>query len=560
MEFRLPALGEGIDSATVVNVLVKPGDAVTAGQNVIAVETDKAAVEVPVETAGTIGEIRVKPGDKVPVGGVILTLQGSGAPAKKEAPVSREAKPSEPTAPAAPASKPSTPAAKPAIAPAAGASEFKLPALGEGIDSATVVNVLVKAGDAVTAGQNVIAVETDKAAVEVPVETAGTVAEVRVKAGDKIPVGAVILTFTGGEAAKMPAGGTSVVRPASPPANGTPRTTAPLQTDPSAPTAGAAVISEAATNDQLVVPAGPATRRLARELGVVLGGVRGTARGGRITIDDVKAFVKTRMDLFKAGTAAVAASTGRVVDAFALPPLPDFSKYGEVEKKPVSNIRKKIAENLTIAWRTMPMVTQNDLADITELEAGRKRTVESLPKGSPKITMTVLAVKAVVAALKEFPNFNASYDMNAGELVLKKYFHIGLAVDTERGLVVPVIRDADRKSIRDLAAEVTTLAEKARTGKLTIDEMRGGCFTITNLGGIGGTSFTPIVNYPEVAILGMSRSAQQPIVKDGQIVPRLMLPLSLTYDHRVIDGADGARFTAKLVQLFSDPIRLLMEA
>jgi len=207
----------------------------------------------------------------------------------------------------------------------------------------------------------------------------------------------------------------------------------------------------------------------------------------------------------------------------------------------------------------MPMVTQHELADITELEAGRKRIVEALPRGSPKITMTVLAVKACVAALKEFPRFNSSYDMNAGKLVLKKYFHIGIAVDTDRGLVVPVIRDAEKKSIRDLAGEVATLAEKARANKLALDEMRGGTFTITNLGGIGGTAFTPIVNYPEVAILGLSKSALQPVVRDGQIVPRLVMPLALTYDHRVIDGADGCRFTVRLVQLFSDPIRLLME-
>ena len=223
-------------------------------------------------------------------------------------------------------------------------------------------------------------------------------------------------------------------------------------------------------------------------------------------------------------------------------------------------MRKKIAENMTIAARMMPMVTQNDLADITDLEAGRKRIVDGLVKGTPKITWTVLAVKAVVAVLKEFPNFNSSYDMNAGELHLKKYFNIGIAVDTERGLVVPVIKNADAKSIRDIAADVATLAEKARAGKLTPDEMRGGTFTITNLGGIGGTSFTPIVNYPEVAILGLSKSTLQPVVKDGAIVARLMMPLSLTYDHRVIDGADGARFTTRLAQLFSDPIRLLMES
>ena len=306
-----------------------------------------------------------------------------------------------------------------------------------------------------------------------------------------------------------------------------------------------------------LTPAGPATRRLARELGVALMEVKASGRGGRVTLDDVKGFVRTERATVKAGGGSFG---GSVVNAFTLPPMPDFSKYGEIEKKPASGIRKKIAENLTVAWRTMPMVTQNDLADITDLEAGRKRIVDSLPKGAPKITWTVLAVKACVAALKEFPTFNSSYDMNAGEVILKKYFHIGIAVDTERGLVVPVIKDADKKSVRDIATEVQTLAEKARAGKLAIEEMRGGTFTITNLGGIGGTSFTPIVNYPEVAILGLCRSSLQAVVKDGQIVPRLMLPLSLTYDHRVIDGADGARFASRLTQLFSDPMRLLMES
>jgi pyruvate dehydrogenase E2 component (dihydrolipoamide acetyltransferase) len=309
-----------------------------------------------------------------------------------------------------------------------------------------------------------------------------------------------------------------------------------------------------------LTPAGPATRRLARELGVTLTEVKGSGRGGRVTLDDVKAFVREERQRSKGGTGVAIPGGKTVADSFAHPPLPDFTKFGEIERKPVAQIRQTIAKNLTVAWRTMPMVTQHDLADITDLEAGRKRIVEGLPKGAPKITMTVLAIKACVAALKEFPNFNSSYDMNSGELIVKKYYHIGIAVDTERGLVVPVIRDADRKSIRDLAAELTTLAEKARTGKLAIDEMRGGTFTITNLGGIGGTAFTPIVNYPEVAILGMSRSVMQPVVRDGQVVPRLMLPLSLTYDHRVIDGADGARFTNRLAQLFSDPIRLLMES
>ncbi|MBO0699222.1 MAG: 2-oxo acid dehydrogenase subunit E2, partial [Zavarzinella sp.] len=295
----------------------------------------------------------------------------------------------------------------------------------------------------------------------------------------------------------------------------------------------------------------PATRRYAREHGVNLAEVPGSARGGRVTVEDVKSHIRARM------AQPATAAGGFTISA---PPLPDFSKYGPVEKKPLSNLRKKIAENLAVTWHTVPAVTQYDQADITDLEAGRKRITESLPKGAPKVTMTVLAVKAVVAALKEFPHFNASLDLQTGEAVYKHYFHIGIAVDTERGLVVPVIRDADKKSIRDLAAEVAGLAEKARAGKLGIDEMRGGTFTITNLGGIGGTAFSPIINYPEVAILGLARSNIQPVFKDGQFAPRLLMPLCLTYDHRIIDGADGARFTTRLVQLFSDPIRLLMES
>ena len=297
-----------------------------------------------------------------------------------------------------------------------------------------------------------------------------------------------------------------------------------------------------------LVPAGPATRQYAREHAVSLGEVPGTARGGRVTVDDVKTHIRKRMQSSGGGGGVSA------------PPMPDFSKFGPIEKKPLSNLRKKIAENLTVAATVIPAVTQFDLADITDLEAGRKRITENLPKGSPKVTMTVLAIKAIVAALKEFPSFNGAFDLANNEIVLKGYYHVGIAVDTERGLVVPVIRDADKKSIRDLAHEVASLAEKARGGKLTIDEMRGGSFTITNLGGIGGTAFCPIINYPEVAILGLSRSAIQPAYRDGQFVPRLMMPLSLTYDHRIIDGADGARFTTRLVQLFSDPIRLLMES
>ena len=441
---------------------------------------------------------------------------------------------------------------------------FLLPNLGEGIESGTVSRVLVKAGDAVTAEQNVLVIETDKAAMDVPIDLTGTVESVAIKAGDKLAVGGLVLTVHGVAAPNAqvaaPAAAPAARPSASPPVAPAPPIGSLSPDGPRAPVATAAPAANGSAS-KVLVAAGPATRRLARELGVTLPEVRGSARGGRVTLDDIKGHARSRLAAPATAPGSVGGKfAGTVADAFTHPPLPDFAKYGEVERKPVSNLRKKIAENLTVAWRMMPMVTQNDLADITDLEAGRKRIVEGLAKGAPKVTWTVLAVKAVVAVLKEFPNFNSSYDMNAGELIVKKYFHVGIAVDTERGLVVPVIKNADTKSIRDIAVEVAQLAEKARAGKLTLDEMRGGTFTITNLGGIGGTSFTPIVNYPEVAILGLSKSALQAVVRDGAVVPRLMMPMSLSYDHRVIDGADGARFTARLAQLFSDPIRLLMES
>ena len=549
MDFRLPALGEGIDSATVVAVKVSPGDVVADGQDVIDVETDKAAMSVAIDAAGTVGTVAVKPGDKLAVGAVILTLSGSAGEKPAAAPTSPP--------PAESAEKPASP--PPPAAPAGPTRvEFKLPNLGEGIDAATVVAVHIKPGDTVTDGQDLIDVETDKAAVSVPSDVAGKVEEVRVKTGDKIPTGAVIAVIMAsspsplgekgrgeGESANN-AGATS-------PQNPNPRVPLTPNTSPQGERGTNRIPSANGVKD--LTPAGPATRRLARELGVALREVKASGRAGRVTLDDVKTFVRSE----RAGMKAGGSFSGSVVNAFTLPAMPDFGKFGPIEKKPASGIRKKIAENLTVAWRTMPMVTQNDLADITDTEAGRKKLVDGLAKGAAKITWTVLAVKACVAALKEFPTFNSSYDMNAGELILKKYFHIGIAVDTERGLVVPVVKDADKKSLGDIAAEITAMAEKARAGKLAIDDMRGGTFTITNLGGIGGTSFTPIVNYPEVAILGMCRSSQQPVVRDGQIVPRLMLPLSLTYDHRVIDGADGARFTSRLAQLFSDPSKLLSD-
>jgi pyruvate dehydrogenase E2 component (dihydrolipoamide acetyltransferase) len=553
MEFRLPALGEGIESATVTAVLVKPGDAVAVGQNVISVETDKASVDVPVESAGTVGQVHVKPGDKLPVGAPILTLSGDGkaAPASggrqppvKEQREGQEAKKREQGAEKREQGADAPRSPGPSV-------EYKLPALGEGIDAGTITAVLVKPGDAVKAGQNVLTIETDKAAVDVPAESDGVVEAVHVKPGDKAPVGATLLTLrtTGTRQPAAPAAEAKLQPTPKPqPAESSRRPeTRPAPAAVAAPPHGNGNGAPA----RELVPAGPATRRLARELGVGLTEVKGSGRGGRVTLDDVKGFVKTERQRVREGGGAAA--------GLAQPPLPDFAKFGPVEVREVSQLRQTIARNLTAGWRTMPMVTQHDLADITDLEAGRKRIIDGLPKDAPKITMTVLAIKACVAALKEFPHFNSSFDAATGRLIVKRYYHIGIAVDTKEGLVVPVLRDSDRKSIRDLAAEVAALAEKARARKLLVDEMRGGTFTISNLGGIGGTAFTPIVNYPEVAILGLSRSSLQPVVRDGQVVPRLMMPLSLTYDHRVIDGADGCRFTTRLAQLFSDPLRLLME-
>jgi pyruvate dehydrogenase E2 component (dihydrolipoamide acetyltransferase) len=555
MQFRVPELGEGIDQATVIDVMVKPGDTVRAGQEVVEVETEKASMGVPISTAGTVGKVLVKRGDKVSVGTPLLELTTEAASdGKKKEPVQPKSNAAE---------KPAEEKPK-AIAPAEShdgapkSVEFHLPELGEGVDSGTVVGISVKPGQAIAAEQTLIEVETEKATIPVPSNVAGKVESIKVRVGQKVSTGSLVAVIQADAAApaakpvaKQPP--KSEAKPATKPveADGHQGSPAPI------PALSRPVARRVARNGQSeTVPAGPATRRLARELGVDLQEVTGSAPGGRVTQDDIKAFVR---GLPKRPTAGqLGAATG-----IPIPALPDFSKFGPIERKPFTGLRKAIAKNLSLAWSIAPQVTQHDLADVTELEASRKRALERAGKDSPKITMTVLAVKACVAALKAFPHFNSSYDANAGEngeLILKGYYHIGIAVDTERGLVVPVIRDADKKSVHELAKEMTELAEKARSGKLALDEMRGGTFTITNLGGIGGTAFSPIINYPEVAILGLSKSSWQPVVRDNKIEPRLMLPLSVTYDHRVIDGADGARFTAWLAYWFADPGRTLMES
>jgi pyruvate dehydrogenase E2 component (dihydrolipoamide acetyltransferase) len=421
--------------------------------------------------------------------------------------------------------------------------DFKLPSVGEGVEKADIGAIRVKEGDVITAEQIVLEVETDKAVFELPCPHAGKVSKIHIKQGQTVRVGDLILSLEG---AGSPA---AAAKPAAPAPATTTASPAPAKAAATPPVVAAPpVVSATGSNGELPTPpAGPATRRLARELGVDLRRIRGTGPGGRITL----------IDVHQAASRASGGGGGGVV----VPPLPDFSTHGPVERVALNKLSKTAAANLSLSWQVVPHVTQHELIDVTELEAGRKRFTAAHAKApdTPKVTMTVLATKAVVAALKAFPQFNASYDAATGEAIHKKYFNIGIAVDTEHGLVVPVVKDADKKSVIQIAAEITELAAKARVRKLSIAEMTGGTFTITNLGGIGGSFFTPIVNYPEVAILGMSRATQQYVITNDEPKIRLMMPVSLSYDHRVVNGADGARFITKLGQLLSDPLALLSE-
>lgn len=475
-------------------------------------------------------------------------------------------------------------------------TDFTLPELGENVTAGDVVRVLVSPGDSVAKDQPVLELETDKATIEVPSSVAGTVKDIRVKQGERIKVGQVVLTVDdGGAAAPKAAPGKAADEGAKPkpqppggPAEGGLSQKAPGQGEAAASSGGAkraredagqgradqpeaqqakpvaeskprrgevvdisrgarapAPAASAETVDQgPAAPAAPSVRRLARELGVDIRRVSGSGPGGRISNEDVQAFVRSALS--SGGGPAIAASGA----------LPDFTKWGDVERKPMSNIRRKTAEHLSSAWNQIPHVTQHDKADITAVEELRKKYASQAERAGGKLTMTAIALKIAATALQRFPQFNASADVGRNEIVYRKYVHVGVAVDTPRGLLVPVIRDADRKGIIELAVDLANVSEKARAGKLSLEEMQGGGFTITNLGGIGGTSFTPIVNWPEVAILGVSRGALEPVYDGHDFRPRLMLPLSLSYDHRVIDGADGARFLRWIADAFEQPFVL----
>lgn len=448
-------------------------------------------------------------------------------------------------------------------------TDFNLPELGENITAGDVLRVLVQPGDVLAKDQPVLELETDKATIEVPSSVAGQVKEIKVKAGDKVKVGQAILSVddngsSAPAAAPKPAAQAAPTPPAAAP--GPASTPAAEATRPSGDSRGEAPSNKvvdisrgarpspepAQAPDLPVAPAAPSVRRMARELGVDINKVPGDGPDGRISVDDVKAYAKRIV---------TEASSGQGAVSRAAEPLPDFSRWGAIDRQPMRAVRRKTAEHLSAAWATVPHVTQHDFADISGLEELRKRYAKQAEAAGGNLTVTAVAVKVIAAALKVFPQFNSSIDLQADEIVYKKYVNIGVAVDTDRGLLVPVIRNADSKNIIQLSVELSQLSEKARSRKISLDEMQGGTFSISNLGGIGGSFFTPIVNIPEVAILGISRAKMEPVFnkETGQFAPRLMLPLSLSYDHRVIDGADGIRFLRWVVEAFEQPFLLSLQ-
>ena len=546
-EIRVPDIGD-FDAVDVIEVLIKAGDSVENGQSVIVLESDKASMEVPADSAGTIASVAIKVGDKVKQGDLIATLSGAAAaPAAAPAPAAEAPK----AAPAAPVA-------------AAAQTDIRVPDIGD-FDAVDVIEVLIKAGDSVENGQSVIVLESDKASMEVPAEAAGTVASVAIKVGDKVKQGDLIATLSGAAAAPAAA-------PAPASVAETPKA-APAPAPQAAPAAAPAPVAAAApsANPQIdeagfaTAHASPAIRRIAREMGVDLGKVQGSGRLGRILESDIRAFVKTLLTSGGVAAAAAGGKGGAVSGAApqgmgGIPPIPavDFSQFGEIEEQPLSRINVLTGAAMTRCWLNIPHVTQHDYADITELEAFRVSLKAEAEKRGVRVTMLAFLMKALTSALKELPRFNSSLSPDGKALILKKYYNIGIAVDTPNGLVVPVIRDVDQKGIYDLSADLAAISKKAREGKLSPKDMSGASMTISSLGGIGGTFFTPIVNAPEVAILGVSRSAMQPVWNGKDFAPRLMLPMSLSYDHRVIDGALGARMTTLLAQILGDMKRTLL--
>lgn len=591
-EFKVPELGENIAAGEVVRVAVSEGETVRRHQTVVELETDKAVVEVPSTVEGTITAIAVQVGQNVHVGEVLFRYEAAEAEKVEDVSTNVDVSP----AASSHANEPLAPSTEAASLPDTSASsslqELRLPELGENIVAGEVVRVAVAVGARIVVGQTVLELETDKAVVEVPSTVAGRVREVAVSVGQNLAVGALILTVEASDesaASGKETRSTNVdtvlssraksdfVAPAASPAT----VASPLDEPymemtrhsfrsaraaegkseeqafpPDAPAAALAVGARVAGQHRNV-PAAPIVRKLAREIGVDIYLVKGSGPGGRIGEADVKAFAKATFARLSDPSASV--QTMPSAGAPLAIKLPDFARWGKIEKLPLRGIRRKTAEHLALAWNQIPHVTQHDKADVTDLEQLRQRFAPKAEAAGGKLTMTAIALKVVASALKTFPQFNASIDVANEEIVYKKNFHIGVAVDTERGLLVPVLRDVDRKNILELAVELAEISRKARERKLSAEEMEGGTFTITNLGGIGGTAFTPIINHPEVAILGLSRARLEPVWRNGQFEPRSLLPLSLSYDHRLIDGADAARFVHWIVEALEQPFLLAVQ-
>ena len=533
VDVNVPDIGS--DEVNVTDIMVNVGDRVEVDQSIINVEGDKASMEVPAPVAGIVKEIIIKAGDKVSTGTLIMRFEVAGSASA--------------SAPAA-----SAPAAAPAAPVAGGVKDVNVPDIGG--DEVNVTEIMVKVGDSITEEQSLITVEGDKASMEVPAPFAGVVKEILVKAGDKVSTGSLIMRFEVAGAAPAVAVAPQAAAPA------------PQAVAATAPAAQSGNVS-GLTQDQVVASAGyahatPVIRRLAREFGVNLDKVKGTGRKGRIVKEDIQAYVKTAVKAFETGTVSAAAAGNGVANGAGLGLLPwpkvDFSKFGEVEEVELSRINKISGANLHRNWVMIPHVTHFDRTDITDLEAFRKEQNKIVEKQKldVKITPVVFIMKAVAKALEAFPRFNSSISEDGQKLTLKKYINIGVAVDTPNGLVVPVFKNVNKKGIIELSRELMEISKKARDGKLSGSDMQGGCFTISSLGGIGTTHFTPIVNAPEVAILGVSKSEMQPIWNGKEFEPRLMLPLSLSFDHRVIDGADGARFLSYINGVLADLRRLVM--
>ena len=541
VEVKVPDIGD-FKEVEVIEVMVKVGDTIKVDQSLITVESDKASMEIPSTQAGVVKEIKVKVGDKVAEGSLLLIVEGEGAAAAPQAAAPQAAA----AAPAA--AQTSAPAAAPAPA-AGGTVEIEVPDIGD-FKEVEVIEVMVKVGDTVKAEQSLLTVESDKASMEIPSSHAGVIKELKVKLGDKVAKGSIIATIEavgGTPAAAAPAA-------AAPAAPAAPAASAPAAAAPAA--AAAPVIATAsATSTGGKAHASPSVRKFARELGVDLARVPATGPKGRILQLDVQNFVKGVIAGSTSVGASAPATNGSGAGMNLLPwPSLDFSKFGETELLALSRIKKISGPNLHRNWVMIPHVTQFDEADVTELEEFRKTSNDAFAKAKSPVKLTMLAfvIKASVSALKKFPAFNSSLDAKGENLILKKFYNIGFAADTPNGLVVPVIKNADQKSIGQIAIEMGELSAQARDGKLKPADMQGATFTISSLGGIGGTAFTPIINAPEVAILGLSKSSIKPVWDGKQFAPRLMLPTSLSYDHRVIDGAMGARFSAYLAEVLGD--------